>query len=241
MSLKVIGAGMPRTGTTSLKFALEILLGGHCYHMTDVFKNPEHSLLWCAAARGEPINWDELFSGCTAAVDTPTCLFWPELMQIYPQALVLLSVRDAQAWFESCSQTIFHARRVRERTKARARAQAGSPRADGAGQLRPMMSEVFRRMPFRPDSGRDTTIQGYERHNSAVRAGVPANRLLVWEPGDGWAPLCAALNVPVPGIPFPRLNSRRTWRLRTVLQSIVGKRLAEKAIDLTTPRSPRPR
>jgi hypothetical protein len=243
MSLKVIGAGLPRTGTTSLKVALEILLGGYCYHMSEVFKNPDHAALWRAAARGETINWDELFSGCTAAVDTPTCLFWPELMEVYPQALVLLSVRDAQGWFESCSQTIFHAREVRARARARAAArhQTGAPPPDPAREPRPMMEEVFRRMPFLPNAGPEATIEGYERHNSAVRAAVPAHRLLVWEPGDGWDPLCAALKVPVPKMPFPRLNSRRSWRYRTILQSFVGKRLAEKAIEFTTPRSLRPR
>lgn len=237
MSLKVIGAGLPRTGTTSLKVALEMLLGGQCYHMTEVFKNPEHPRLWSAAARGEPINWDELFAGCSAAVDTPTCLFWPELMEVYPQALVLLSVRDAKSWLESCNRTIFQARR--DRIKARAR--VGATRPDDLGDRRAMMDQVFRRMPFRPDAGPDEIMQGYERHNSAVRATVPAQRLLVWEPSDGWTPLCAALNVPVPETPFPRLNSRRTWRYRNILRSIVGNRLADKALGLVDSRSPRPR
>lgn len=212
MGLKVIGAGLPRTGTTSLQLALEQLLGGRCYHMTEVFEHPEHVRFWRAAADGEAIAWDELFSGYVAAVDTPSCLFWPELMQAYPDALVVLSIRDARSWFESCKKTIFAARSKLTRDRP---------------EWREMMEAVTRsRLPFRLRKSPDAEIDAFERHNDAVRTGVPAQRLLVWQAQDGWAPLCAALKLPVPSEPFPQLNTRSMWRYRAILElgrNLIGK------------------
>jgi hypothetical protein len=236
MSLKVIGAGLPRTGTTSLKIALEKLLGGRCYHMSEVFQHPEHAPFWRAAAEGGSVNWDDLFSGYVAALDTPACLFWPELMQAYPQALVLLSVRDVQSWLESCRHSIF------KRPRPPATSQAGSQSCAEPDEWRAMMNAVIRaRMPFKPPASRDAVIQGYEQHNDAVRAAVPARRLLVWQPQDGWAPLCAALNVPLPDEPFPHTNTRKMWRFRSMLNHIAGRRLTAKALHFLAARHIRPR
>ena len=229
MSLKVIGAGLPRTGTTSLKVALQMLLGAPCYHITEIHHHPEHAKYWLAAAKGDPVNWDELFSGYAAAVDTPTCLFWPELMQAYPQAIVLLSVREAQSWLESCKQTILKGPRPPGRGPG-----GGPAKAQGNGkpsERRQVMDAVVQaRLSFMRGSNPEATIRGYEQHNSAVRAGVPAERLLIWGPQDGWGPLCAALHLPVPNMPFPHLNTRRVWRYRSMLEYVVGRRLAEKAV-----------
>jgi hypothetical protein len=108
--LTIIGAGFGRTGTLSLKAALEELGFGPCYHMVELIHHPEHLERWEAAARGEPINWNDIFADYHATVDWPGCSFYEELMQAYPQAKVVLSVRDPQSWYESASSTIFNMR-----------------------------------------------------------------------------------------------------------------------------------
>jgi len=200
--LKVIGAGLPRTGTQSLKVALERLLGGRCYHMSELLEHPEHLAFWRGAATEGAIDWADVFAGYVGAVDTPSCLFWPELMKVYPDALVVLSVREAQSWFESLHKTLFA-----PRGPAR---QASEP-----PQWRATMEVVARdRMPVGPLTSRSAALAWFERYNRNVRATVPPARLLVWRAGDGWAPLCAALNVPVPDEPFPHLNTRANWELQ---------------------------
>src|SRR5689334_17368530 len=108
MPLRVIGSGVGRTGTNSLKVALERLLGAPCYHMLEVFPRPAHFGLWTAVARGQPVDWDALFDGFAAAVDWPAAAFWPELAAKYPDAVIVLSEREsADAWWKSASATIF--------------------------------------------------------------------------------------------------------------------------------------
>jgi len=107
MTLKVIGAGLGRTSTMSLKLALERLLGGRCYHMTELFEHlEEHTPVWHAAAKGESVNWDRVFEGYVAAVDEPVSTQWESISAYYPEALVILSVRDADSWWKSASATI---------------------------------------------------------------------------------------------------------------------------------------
>ena len=190
MGLRVVGAGLGRTGTLSLKLALERLLGAPCYHMLEIFAHPEHVALWHAAARGEPVDWHALFSGYAAAVDWPVGSFWPEVSAAFPDALILLSTRSAESWWQSASRTIFP-------TSAKA---AGTP-------WHAMWMELTEnRFTTRLDD-RAAAIAAYERHNAGVRARAPKARLLEWQAGDGWEPLCRALGVAVPGEPFPHANS----------------------------------
>ena len=107
MPLSVIGAGFGRTGTMSLKLALDQLGFGPCYHMTEVFKNPKASGYWEAAADGKPIDWEEVFAGYRSTVDWPGATFYKQLADAYPEAKVILTERDAEAWFESTQATIF--------------------------------------------------------------------------------------------------------------------------------------
>ena len=196
MSLRVIGAGLGRTGTLSLKLALERLLGGPCYHMMEVFAHPAHVALWQAAARGRAVDWRALFSGYRAAVDWPAASFWPELTRVFPDALVLLSVRDAESWWRSAHDTIFPVSRL------------------APPEWRAMLDDIFAaRFTSRLDD-RDACIAAFERHNAAVREAVPRARLLEWRASDGWAPLCAALDLPVPAEPFPHANSTEEFRSR---------------------------
>lgn len=198
MSLRVVGAGLGRTGTNSLKVALQQLLGGPCYHMIEVFAHPEHIPVWHAAARGEMPDWYSLFSGYAAAVDWPAAAFWPELSAAFPDAIVLLSVRDPQSWWQSASETIFP---------------SIGQQAPGT-EWRAMIDALFANRFTSAIDDQAAAIAAFERHNARVRATVPANRLVEWCASDGWAPLCAALGVPVPDEPFPRTNTREDWQAR---------------------------
>jgi hypothetical protein len=202
MTLRVVGAGVGRTGTHSLKVALERLLGGVCHHMVEVFAHPEEIPVWSAAVDGRPVEWKALMAPYTAQVDWPGASFWPELADAHPEALVLLSVRDADSWYRSARATIF----------------------EGMGRVHrddPWMATMLRLLGdrFCADlDDRDAMIGAYRRHNDAVRAGVPAGRLLEWSPGDGWEPICERLGVAVPDEPFPLTNTTEEFRARLGLE-----------------------
>lgn len=208
MPIEVIGAGLGRTGTLSLKAALEELGFSRCYHMVEVLAQMEHARVWDAAARGEAVDWDRLFEGYRATVDWPGCSFYRELMQRYPEAKVILTVRDPERWYDSARQTIYS---VRDAFPAWTR------------WVFPRM-RVFRRMTERVIwdgvfrgrfEDRAAAIEAFNRHNEQVRRDVPADRLLVYEVGQGWGSLCAFLGVPVPeGKPFPHLNDAVEFRQR---------------------------
>lgn len=200
--LRVVGAGVGRTGTSSLKQALEYLLGGPCYHMRELHRNPAHIPLWHAAARGAPPDWRQMLVGYRATVDWPAASFWRELSEAFPRALVLLSVRDAEAWWNSAHATILSAENQR--------------RTRHSG-WKDMWNDIMAtRFTTRLDD-REACIDAYNRHNQEVRQRVAPQRLLEWRPGDGWEPLCRALDVPVPGRSFPHANSREEF-----LQEISG-------------------
>ena len=163
MTLQVVGAGVGRTGTHSLKVALEQLLGGRCHHMVEVFPSEEQKAGWTGAIDGEPVDWSALLAGYDAIVDWPGGSFWPELTAAYPEALVLLSVRPPEDWYRSASNTIFVGI---EQT------------ADGGDPWMQAMVRLFRdRFSDRFDDP-TAMMEAFVRHNDAVRAGVPAERLL---------------------------------------------------------------
>ena len=198
MALKVVGSGLGRTGTKSLQSALNILGFGPCHHMVEVFMHPESVPLWIEAARGRP-DWDAIFKGYGSAVDYPSAHYWRELAAHYPQAKVVHTVRDPDAWFDSTQATIF------EPGGVQARAQG------------PMI-EFFK--SFTGDFGehihdRAFMIDDFRRHNEEVKRTIASERLLVYEVTQGWAPLCAFLGVPVPDRPFPSENSRAEFIART--------------------------
>jgi hypothetical protein len=197
MPLKVVGAGLGRTGTHSLKLALERLVGEPCYHMIEVFAKPDHVGMWHQAALGNMPDWEELFAGYGAAVDWPAAAFWREQSEAYPDALILLSTRDSAGWWRSCDDTIFEVFR--------------SADAKMPPEWTAMIKELFRR--FAGDTlDEASAIAAYDRHNADVRATAPPDRLLEWHPGDGWAPLCTALGVDVPDESFPHVNSTAEFR-----------------------------
>jgi hypothetical protein len=202
MSLSVIGAGFGRTGTLSIKMALEQLGLGRCYHMVEVFDHPPHVAVWRAAAEGKPTDWDALFAGYGAAVDWPVCHFWRQLMAHFPRAKVLLTVRDAERWYQSAHDTIYQAMiRPLPVDNPETRAQ------------REMAVKIVLEDTFGGRfADRAHAIAVYARHNAEVRRTVPPDRLLVYEPGEGWEPLCRFLDRPVPAEPFPKVNSSEDFR-----------------------------
>ena len=206
MALKVIGSGLGRTGTLSTKLALEQLGFAPCHHMVEVFMNPEQIQLWIDAGNGKP-DWDAIFADYTAMVDHPGCQFWRELMDHYPDAKVLHTVRDPDKWFDSTQATIFNPNR---------------PEPPEGTPMRVFMDQLF---AFYGGDMHDRAFMTdfFRRHTERVIASVPPERLLVFNVAEGWEPLCAFLNVPVPDQPFPRTNSREEfWQHATSAREVMG-------------------
>ncbi len=190
MALSVIGAGFGRTGTESMKLALEILGIGPCHHMKEVLVNSEQIALWRSAAQGDLPDWEDAFAGYSSAVDWPSAYFWRELSAYYPDAKMLLTVRSADSWYASMASTIL------ETLKA-----STDPASIG---LRMIGEGVF---GGRLDD-RAHAIAVYEKNTADVQAAFAQERLLTYNLGDGWEPLCQFLGEPVPDVPYPRSNSR---------------------------------
>jgi hypothetical protein len=190
MSLSVIGAGFGRTGTLSLKQALEELGVGPCYHMMEVIKKPGGAAQWEAVADGKALDWEDVFDGFRSTVDWPSATYYRELAEAFPDAKVILSLRDPESWFASTQATIFK--------------QAFD---DPNDQFSRMASKVIGRLFDHRMHDKAHVIGVYNRHNETVQQVIPADRLLVYNVAEGWSPLCAFLGVPVPEGPMPKVNS----------------------------------
>jgi hypothetical protein len=199
MALEVIGPGFGRTGTASLKRALEMLGFGPCHHMEEIFADPPQVEHWVAVAEGRKVDWDAVFKGYRSQVDWPGAHVWRELAAHYPRAKVVLSVRPEESWWRSFSSTI--AKLVEER---------------GSMPLPPHVATMLEvagvGMIAKQTFGGTITdkaiaLEAYRRRIAEVRAAIPAERLLVFDVAEGWEPLCRFLGVPVPAEPFPRTNS----------------------------------
>ena len=209
MSIEVLGAGLGRTGTLSLKFALEKLGFHKCYHMMEVALNPHHSPFWHQAWLGEQVDWADVYEGYRATVDWPSSSFWHELHVRYPQAKVILTQRDPEAWYRSVKQTIW---KSSQGAVAKARASADPQALARAKMIHAVIWDGF--FDGRMDD-KAYVIGCFNRHNQAVRDTVPSEQLLVLEPGEGWAPLCRFLACPIPDEAYPKVNStedfQRLW------------------------------
>jgi hypothetical protein len=231
MAVEVIGAGFGRTGTTSLKAAFEELGFDPCYE--DLFKHPEDVELWEAAARGKSVDWNKILRGYRATTDWPACLFREELMQRYPDAKVILTLRDPNRWYESTYNTLYLRRRIASSPVFRCLRLLGFRQFNANTFLLLVLRTGASVGPFRPGLGRvaglndrliweDTfggnledrqhAIEVFERHNEEVKRRVPVERLLVYEIKEGWGPLCDFLGVEEPDKPFPHLNDTHAFR-----------------------------
>lgn len=189
MPLSIIGAGFGRTGTESLKKALEILGFGPCYHMFEVLPNPDRVATWRAAAIGQLPDWDQVFAEYNSTVDWPAAFFWRELAQHYPNSKIILSVREAEAWYESMSNTILPILR-------------NSENQDSIGV------KLIAEGVFGGDiSDRDHMIDVFKKNISDVQTAFGQDRLLTLELGSGWEPLCQFLGCPIPDEAYPRGNN----------------------------------
>ena len=201
MALEIIGPGFGRTGTSSLKQALEQLGFGPAHHMFEVRDHPELLPAWEAVARGEAADWDEMFAGYRSQTDWPGARVWRELASHWPDAKVILTVRDPDQWFDSVQATIapFLAARGRH----------ASPHADAIARMG--QSLIAEQVFDDRLSDRAHATRVFKDHIADVQAEIAPERLLVFDPHEGWAPLCAFLGVPVPDGPFPHTNSSRQF------------------------------
>jgi hypothetical protein len=207
---------MPRTGTLTQKMALEMLGLGPCYHMVDVLADLDQAGLWQRALDGER-PWDQIFGGFQSTVDWPGGYFYRELMEVYPQAKVLLSVREPEAWERSMRETVWAVRHGESLIRLLSSAQARvSPQWRGFLEMIDRLlwegTGTFASAHATPRQLIDTM----NRHNQEVKRNVPSERLLVWSVGEGWEPLCDFLELPVPEEPFPHINDRTEFLNRII-------------------------
>jgi len=202
MSLKVIGAGFGRTGTLSLKRALEELRLGPCYHMIEVNAHPQHDASWLALAKGESSDWRPMLKGYASTVDWPTTSIWKALAAANPQARIILTLRDPEAWYASAAATIFA--RMLEFVSMRASPDAVDP---VRRRHMEMINTLIVENTFGGSLAKEHAIAVFNAHNEEVRHLVPRKQLLVYEPGEGWEPVCAFLDAPIPTTPYPKVNT----------------------------------
>jgi hypothetical protein len=216
MALQIIGAGLGRTGTESLKKALELLGYGSCYHMFELVRKPERLRYWEQLGRGEIPDYDALFEGYQATSDFPAAIYYREFMQQYPDAKVVLTVRDADSWFESASRTILRGippfilavlkffARLSKKGKAQIKVNGYA------------VELVHRQFFGGRTRDREYCKKVFLEWNEEVKRNVPADKLLVFEVKQGWQPLCEFLGVPVPAEPFPRANAGEGFNLKMI-------------------------
>lgn len=192
MPLSVIGAGLPRTGTSSLKLALEQLGFGPCFHMREILSNPGRARYWEDAADGKPVDWEEAFEGFRSTTDAPACHFYKQLADRFPDAKLILSTRDPERWFSSCLETILQPMVMKVHASMGTLAMCNKI---GWGDDPRLREKVY-------------MLDRFHRHNDEVMKTIPRDRLLVFEAKQGWKPLCDFLGVPAPATPYPHVNSR---------------------------------
>lgn len=206
MGVQIIGAGLPRTGTMSLKYAIEHLLGGSCYHMHELYQKPGHVRLWNRVLEGETDLLTDILDGYCAALDWPASAVWAEAMELFPDAKVLLSKRASSAdWWDSVDQTVWQIIRTQNFRF--------STKQDEAAAFSNLHRRLTNQFCVRWDD-KKAARTAYDNHLISVRNTVPQERLLEFEVGEGWAPLCRALNAAEPNDPFPNKNNREAFKSR---------------------------
>ncbi|GAA4913445.1 hypothetical protein HD597_010484 [Nonomuraea thailandensis] len=221
--VQVIGAGFPRTGTSSMKTALERLGFGPTHHMLDILTKPGHVDRWLPAADGRPLHWPDVLRGYRSTQDWPASHFWREQASAYPQAKVVLTVRDPHRWYASMQALL---------TEGPGRdlpAELPGKAADFFGAMarfRPLLDHIGRATfgaawdPGRGMPDEAVAHAAFHRHTEVVQDAIPADRLLVFDVRDGWEPLCRFLGTEAPDEPFPHLNE--SGAMRRVLDELIA-------------------
>lgn len=207
MSLQVLGAGFGRTGTASLKQALETLGFGPCYHMYEIEQKPERAEAFLQAALGQPVDWNKVFEGYQSAVDWPAVYFLPELLAQSPESRVILTTRDAESWYQSTTETIYTLSQLFPKWLTLISKKASTMKA--------MIDTVIWQKTFNGRFGnRAEAVAVYKAHIANIQRLVPEDRLLMFNVADGWEPLCNFLGVGVPDTPFPKTNETAEMKQR---------------------------
>ena len=206
LHVKAIGVGFPRTGTMSLKQALETLGLGPCYHMIDVFDRPHDIQVWLQAYanNGANVDWDSIFNGFQSTADCPACCFWPDLLQKYPSAGFILTVRDADHWYDSFFDTVYQAIQHPERSPNKVH-------RDVQGMAELLILQGMFQGRF---EDRGFAIHKYQQHIDVIRSSIPEGQLLEFDVSLGWEPLCRFFDRVPPIVDFPRANTRTEFRSR---------------------------
>ena len=206
MPLQVIGAGFGRTGTLSMKAALEQLGYGKCHHMLEVFASDDQIDIWHRISQGETPNWDQVFEGFGASVDFPSASYWRELAAQYPDVKIILTSRSFESWYESATETIYA---VSKEMPAWTRM---IPKPRKINEM--IYGAIWERVFGGQFEDKDAAQRVFEQHEADVKAAFPPDRLLVFHPKEGWEPLCTFLGKPVPDTAFPNVNDRSDFQNR---------------------------
>ncbi len=202
MALKVIGSGFGRTGTKSLKLALEQLGFTPCHHMLEIRPTPGQVDFWYDISQGKPTDWHAVFEGFQAAVDWPSCNYWREMADAFPEAKVIHTTRPFEQWWKSFSKTIAESLMTDTPTEDPIRL-----------KQRAMVNQIIKVDVF---GGRiedkEVARAAFEKREAEVKAGIAPERLLMFEPTDGWEKLCPFLGVPVPEAAYPFTNTTEDFR-----------------------------
>ncbi|KAB2343607.1 sulfotransferase family protein [Actinomadura rudentiformis] len=204
--LKLINTGLGRTGTTSLKGALEQLGYGPCFHMFDIVGDEARIAEWeKVVCEGQDPDWEALFAGYTSAVDGPPAVYYREMMKAFPEAKMVLTVRDAERWYQSTYDTLYQFVLMNEK-------KAPPPNSLPARIYRVTSTMVWNGLFDGRFSDKEHAIEVYHQHNKEIAQNIDPDRLLIYDVTQGWEPLCAFLGVDVPSEDFPHLNDTESMR-----------------------------
>jgi len=206
MALKVIGTGLPRTGTASLKGALQLLGYQQTYHMDNLLNNPSQVHYWVELFDTGSTDYDALFEGFAASTDFPGFFAYKALLKQYPDSKFILTTRDPDIWYESIKNTVYQA--------VTAFFQKDTPtdsmrRVEGVFQLldRYLFGQFFKGTFL----DKEKTLSLVNAYLDEINAIIPADKMLIYEISEGWQPLCDFLELRVPEIEFPYKNKREDF------------------------------
>ncbi len=214
MSIQIIGAGFPRTGTTTLKRCLETLGYDKTYHMKELLVNPHNLHYWKQLDETGETDWDGLYDGYKATVDFPCYPWYKEHLKRYPDAKVILTVRPFDAWYKSVDSTVFRAgpQTPGEKIKMLGKLLFSKRARRVVKCIKFFKYSFFHKRLHDRFGEKEYARQYWDSHIEEVKSHVPADQLLIYDVRDGWAPLCEFLGMPVPDEELPHLNKKENFK-----------------------------